>query len=161
MLIPLLIHPAAGTGAPGGPYYNGELWDVGATTRALRYPVPIEAGDRIVQWIVFCRRDPSAPRQVLGARPPAPTAEPPPPPVVACALERLETVSLTHVIVDEERAGGGLGSTFDFAIDLRLAAPLDTTDDDAYCLRISGNGIAGILVGPAIVYVERAAPAPF
>ncbi len=161
MRISLLIHPSSGAGAPGGPYYNGDLWDVGASTRPLRYPVPIEAADRIVQWIIFCRRDPTAPRQVLGARSAAPTVAPPPPPVVTCALERLETVSLTHVIVDEERSGGGLGSTLDFAIDLRLAAPLDTTDDDAYCIRINGNGIAGILVGPAIVYVERAAPAPF
>jgi hypothetical protein len=128
---PSACQPAAGSPAPS---FDGAMWVLGESTSALRCPIPVQAGDTLTEWIVFVQRD--APGPTTTAR-----------------LQHLETVSGLHGDVGASLTDSTSPGPY---VPIGLAiAPVSVTDDDTFSLLITGGGIAGDRVGPAIVYGLR------
>lgn len=118
-----------------GASYDGDLWllDGGG----LRCPVQIQAGDVITEWAVYGRRD------AAGF------------PAARLCLQYLETV-----LTPEARRHRSIGCSDAYATGPddtwaasgKPAAPIHTSEDEAWSLFVTGNGD---LVGAAIVYVTR------
>jgi hypothetical protein len=130
------------TGGAAGAAYDGDLWSVPIST-GIRCALPIQAGDTIVEWAVFGRRD------IPGQQ------------VTTACLHRLETVLTAaapqHVQVGACQSTSTATQYHDgaFALHEQLAPPWPTTEDDVYSLFVAGSGQLGHRVGAATVYVMR------
>lgn len=130
----LVISPAAAVGSSAT--WNGAVWAFGTDYGAVRYPVPVQSGDVILEWALYVRRT------TAGA-------------FTAARLFRMDTGSTVNTNVGPvgEASGEGPGT-----VPIGAHVPPEVvTDDASYSLLAEGGGPGGggDAVTTAVVYVQR------
>lgn len=138
-LTSLNIDPSSAHAEPGGATFDGRVWRLSLSGRALRYPVPVQMGDYVTEWILTLRRD--------DAR--------------SLSWGQLEIMDP----VDQESIALGAAAIHDsdvtgyVSLHVQLDPPHFVTDDESLSLFVTGYDGNGATVadraGPAIVYVMR------
>lgn len=141
-IVSLTIDPSAAQVPTDGetPVFDGKHWILGNTTADLRYPCPVQAGDRILGAIVYGQRHEA------------------PGPGSTGTIERLDVFSQQHSTVAPTVMASD-PSADDSLIGLLIGVPDDlpeyVIDDYTYSIVVRGNGVAGDRWAGAILYVKR------
>lgn len=139
-LTALHVHPSQAQAAPGGPVFDGTLWQLGVSTQPVEYAPALIVGDVLVEVHVSLER--SAPELRTSMR-------------IWC----IDAVSNMHTpigdAVDAPEQPGPYVPLHIPKIEIPGGYPLLIDDDTSCALFVRGGGIAGDAVGMATVWVLR------